>query len=99
MIIGKHRVQIILPCDLQLTGFLVFLVFLAIFGELTPIAMWFGGKVLIPGTNLTPLQLENRRRRRADDLDRKNLPVTPRVMPTIEQVNQLDRRTLIHECR
>jgi hypothetical protein len=72
---------------------------LAIFGELTPIVLFFGGKVVIPGTNLTPLQLENRRRRRADDLDRKNLPVTPRVMPTLNQVAQLDRRTTIHECR
>ena len=34
-----------------------------------------------------------------DDLDRKHLPITPRVTPTIEQVNQLPRRTVIHECR
>jgi hypothetical protein len=77
----------------------VFVLILAIFGEFTPIVLFFGGKGIIPGTNLSPLQLENRRRRRADDLDRKNLPVTPRVMPTLNQVAQLDRRTMIHECR
>ena len=78
---------------------IVFGVVTLIFGEFTPIIVWLFGTSFLPGTCITQGQLDNRRRRRMDDLDRKHLPITPRVTPTIEQVNQLHRRTIIHECR
>lgn len=67
--------------------------------EIVPVVVYFFGTSFLPATCVTPMFLDNRRRRRMDDLDRKNLPVTPRVTPTIEQVKELPRRTLIHECR
>jgi hypothetical protein len=82
-----------------LIGGLVFGVVALIFGEFTPIIVWFFGTSFLPGTCITPSQLDKRRRKRMDDLDRKGLPITPRVTPTIEQVNQLPRVTIIHECR
>ena len=78
---------------------IVFGVVALIFGEFTPIIVWIFGTSFLPGTCITQAQLDNRRRRRMDDLDRKRLPITPRVTPTIEQVNQLPRRTIMHECR
>ena len=68
-------------------------------GEFTPIVVWLFGPSFLPGTCITASQLDKRRRKRMDDLDRKRLPVTPRVTPTIDQVNELPRRTIIHECR
>ena len=78
---------------------IVFAVIIGICGEFTPLIIALFGSSFLPGTCITPQQLDNRRRRRMDDLDRKKLPVTPRVTPTVEQVKQLPRRTLIHECR
>jgi hypothetical protein len=78
---------------------IVFGIVALIFGEFTPLVVWIFGTSFLPGTCLTSNQLDKRRRKRMDDLDRKNLPVIPRVTPTLEQVNQLPRRTIIHECR
>jgi hypothetical protein len=77
----------------------VFGVVALIFGEFTPVVVWLFGTSFLPGTCITTAQLDNRRRKRMDNLDRKSLPITPRVTPTIEQVKQLPRRTIIHECR
>lgn len=77
----------------------VFGVVALIFGEFTPIIVWIFGTSFLPGTCITSTQLDKRRRKRMDDLDRKRLPITPRVTPTIEQVNQLPRTAIIHECR
>lgn len=77
----------------------VFGVVALIAGEFTPVIVWLFGTAFLPGTCITTEQLDKRRRKRVDDLDRKRLPITPRVTPTVQQVNQLPRRTIIHECR
>jgi hypothetical protein len=77
----------------------VFVIALLIFGEFTPIIIWLFGSSFFPGTCIPPNQLDKRRRKRMDDLERKRLPVTPRVTPTVEQVKELPRKTVIHECR
>ena len=77
----------------------VFGLVILIAGEFTPIIAWLIGTKFLPGTVITSTQLDRRRRKRMDDLDRKRLPVTPRVTPTIQQVKLLPRRTIIHECR
>jgi hypothetical protein len=78
---------------------IVFALVATIFAELTPLIVYIFGTGFLPGTCITTAQFDKRRRRRMDDLDRKRLPITPRVTPTIEQVNQLPRTTIIHECR
>ena len=70
-----------------------------IFGEFTPLIVYLFGSSFLPLTVITPGQLDKRRRKRIDDLDRKRLPIVPRVTPTVEQVKQLQKRTIIHECR
>src|SRR5271163_1811552 len=78
---------------------IVSLLVLLIFGEFTPLIVYLFGTSFLPLTMITPGQLDKRRRKRIDDLDRKRLPIVPRVTPTIEQVKQLKKRTLVHECR
>ena len=69
-----------------------------VFGEFTPIIIWLLGTWFLPETVITGRQLDKRRRLRMDILDRKKLPVIPRVTPTVAQVKQLDRRTVMYEC-
>jgi hypothetical protein len=76
----------------------VFGVVALVFGEFTPIIIWLLGTWFLPGTVITGRQLDRRRRLRMDVLDRKKLPVIPRVTPTVEQVKKLDRRTVMYEC-
>jgi len=103
LLIRTKRDSRVMPRMLHLCNdvlmWIVFLVVLVIFGEFTPLIVYLFGSSFLPLTVITPGQLDKRRRKRIDDLDRKRLPIVPRVTPTVEQVKQLQKRTIIHECR
>jgi hypothetical protein len=90
-----------MPCTTLIKNplIIVFGVVALVFGEFTPLIVYLFGPSFLPGTCITSAQLDKRRRKRMDDLDRKRLPITPRVTPTIQQVAEFPRRILIHECR